>query len=248
MAGLREVGKSAVSTVNLMVAGAAAVTAAALGSIPIALLGGAAYAALVAWDVLGRAQEPRSALPDLDTLQNPEARQAVNALVAARRELKRVVEQSPQQIGRYLDMALTSIVELESHAGKLIGRLDELSRYLGTTDSKTIRHELLDSREKAAQTTDAEAREQFTHAAESRQAQLQIIDDLVAARDRALGHLSRIVATYEALPSRVVRMRTLDAQAADALGGDVGQEVDRMNHEIAAFEETLQSLAAKVAA
>jgi hypothetical protein len=248
MISLREVGKSAISTVNLLVAGAAAVSAAALQSIPIALLGGAAYAALVAWDALGRAEGPRSPMPDLDSLQNPEARQALGALIAARRELKRVVEQSPQQIGRYLDVALTSIVELEAHAGKLIGRLDELARYVATTDSRTVRRELLESRDKAANTADAEAREQFTRAAESRQAQLQIIDDLVAARDRALGHLSRIVATYEALPSRVVRMRALDAQAADALGGDVGQEVDRMNHEIAAFEETLQSLAAKVPA
>ncbi|HYV65922.1 MAG TPA: hypothetical protein VE964_06745, partial [Myxococcales bacterium] len=71
---------------------------------------------------------------------------------------------------------------------------------------------------------------------------------LVAARDRVSAHLSRIVATYEALPARVVHMRALDAEAADAMGGDLGQELDRMNHEIAAFEDTLKTLSVKVPA
>ena len=56
----------------------------------------------------------------------------------------------------------------------------------------------------------------------------------------ALGNLARLVATYQGLPGRVVHMRALDAQAVDALSGDVNQELDRMNHEMAAFEETLK--------
>jgi hypothetical protein len=244
----QEIARSATSTLNLLVAGGAAVAAAALGSVPVAVLGGAAYLALVAWDMVGRRQDSTPALPDPDSIANPEAKQAVRSLLAAREELKQVVAQSPAQIGRYLDLALTSIIELEAHAGKLVVRLDELSRYLATTDAKAIRREIDELRAKAQRTQDAEAREQFTQAADARASQLRTLDDLVAARDRALAHLSRIIATYEALPGRVVRMRTLDAQAADALGGDVGQEVDRMNHEIAAFEDTLQALAAKVAA
>jgi hypothetical protein len=39
-----------------------------------------------------------------------------------------------------------------------------------------------------------------------------------------------------------MRLRTLDDQASDALGGDVGAELDRMNVDLRAFEETLESL------
>ena len=44
--------KSALGTVNLVVAGAAAVGAAALHSVPVLALGGVAYAALGAWDLV----------------------------------------------------------------------------------------------------------------------------------------------------------------------------------------------------
>jgi len=37
-------------------------------------------------------------------------------------------------------------------------------------------------------------------------------------------------------------MRALDAQAVDVVSGDVNQELDRINREIGAFEETLKDV------
>jgi hypothetical protein len=45
-----------------------------------------------------------------------------------------------------------------------------------------------------------------------------------------------------------MHLRALDGQAIDALSGDVNQELDRMNQEVAAFEDTLKSLSVRVPA
>ena len=73
-------GRSALGTINLIVAGSSALGAAALHSWPILALGGAAYAALVAWDVaspkfwretLSGKAEGELKLPDPNKLQDP---------------------------------------------------------------------------------------------------------------------------------------------------------------------------------
>ena len=47
------------------------------------------------------------------------------------------------------------------------------------------------------------------------------------------------------LPAKIVRMRALDADAMDRLGGDVNGELERVNDEMKSFEETLRSLGDK---
>ena len=66
--------------------------------------------------------------------------------------------------------------------------------------------------------------------------------------DSKLANLTRMVATLEALPPKVVRMRALDAQAMDALSGTMNDELERINGDIKAFEETLQSLGESITA
>jgi chromosome segregation ATPase len=162
-------------------------------------------------------------------VQDPDAHRAAQALLNAQKELQRVLAQSPSSVQRYADQALGNVAELEQAGARLIARADELSRYLDSVDFD-------------------EARTQFTSARAQREQQRKTLDELVAARDRVSANLSRIVATYESLPARVVHMRALDAQAVDAFSGDVNQELDRMNHEIAAFEDTLKGLSTRVSA
>jgi len=239
---------AATGTLNLVVAGCGALAAAALQSVPVAVIGGVAYAALVAWDLIGRAPQRQDPIPNPAGLKDPEARGAALALRRARQELDQVLGDSPRQIRGYMAMSTASVVEMEHRASHLIDRLDRLATYLQTADSKGVRSQLDRLRAQASGSADAEARAQFESAASAREEQLRTLADLQDARDRTSAHLARIVAAYEALPARVVRMRALDAQAADTLSGDVGQELDRMNQEIAAFEQTLESLAQKVPA
>ena len=46
----------------------------------------------------------------------------------------------------------------------------------------------------------------------------------------------------KAMPTKLVRLRALDDQASDALTGDVGAELERMNVDLRAFEDTLESI------
>jgi hypothetical protein len=250
---------SSVGTANLVVLGSAGVAAAALHSIPVIALGGAAYAALIAWDLatpafwksLGRPAlrpiEPVE-LPDPKSLKDPGAVRACKALWSAQQELKKVLAQSPESVQRYAGLALVDVREMEQAGARLVLRLEELTLYLNSVDAKAIQSEIRDLDSKATITHDDLAKEQFNSAKAQREQQLQTLDELVAARDRVSANLSRIVATYESLPGRVVHMRALDAQAVDAYSGDVNQELDRMNHEIAAFEDTLKGLSTRVSA
>lgn len=234
---------------NLVVAGCGAVAAAALQSWPVAALAGVAYLALVAVDALSPASASDGGdLPDPATLQDPAARRACTALLEARSDLETVMRRSPGSVQRYASMALVAVPELEAHAGQLLTRAEELGIYLASARSEPIRKDVEDLRRQAANASDPAAREQFEQARAAREEQLHTLQELAEARQLLEGHLSRLVATYQSLPSRVVHLRTLDAQAADTLSGNVNQELDRMNHEISAFEQTLKELSARVPA
>ena len=75
-----------------------------------------------------------------------------------------------------------------------------------------------------------------------RRTQLVSLEELGAARDRVLASLARILTTLEGIPTQIVKLRALDAQAVDDFSGDVGEQLDRINVEMGAFEETLETL------
>lgn len=241
--------RAAIGPLNLGILGGAVVGAVALASWPIAAIGGAAYAALVATDVtsskfrrrvlLGR-EAPRRLDPR--TVQDETVRAAVVAITLARGEVDQVVKATPERVRRNITAALASIDELESHGGVLARRADELSVYLATVDGKTARAEAVEHATKARNTPDPAARADYEAAAKAAQERARAIDDIVKTRDRTLAHLAKIAATIKAVPSKLVRLRALDAEAQGALTGDVGAELDRMNIDLRAFEQTLESI------
>jgi hypothetical protein len=240
---------SATNTVNLVVAGCGAVAAAAMHSLPVLAMGGVAYLAMIAWDLASKEHWKRAVregdaeeekLPDPKSLADPTCKSALISLLNAKRELSQLLSRNPEQVNRYLSLILGSLSELEGRAARLINRAEEVSRYLGTVKEDTVRADMRRLDEQLKKTTDEDTRAQFQSARDAREQQLKTLQELVSARDRVYAHLSHIVATYEGLPSRVVHMRALDAQAMDVLSGDVNQELDRINREIGAFEETLK--------
>ncbi|NJM91039.1 MAG: hypothetical protein HC863_01865 [Myxococcales bacterium] len=66
--------------------------------------------------------------------------------------------------------------------------------------------------------------------------------DIGNARERIHANLARIHATLCGVPPKIVRMRALDDRATDAFTGDFDQELVRMNSDLRAFEQTLESL------
>jgi chromosome segregation ATPase len=249
MASLRQLFSSASKTSHLVVAGLGALAAAATQSLPVLAIGALAYGALVAIDAMSsRGREEESRLPEPRKVTDEAARRAVEAMLAARRELDDVLQRSPDSVRRYSGMALASVPELEEHAAQLVRRACELGGFLDTVRIEAVQRERDELRRKAAAAHDAQARSQFEEAASSCDARLRTLRELVEARERLEGHLSRLVATYQSLPSRIVHLRTLDAQAADSMSGTVNQELDRMNSEMGAFEQSLKELSARVPA
>ena len=89
---------------------------------------------------------------------------------------------------------------------------------------------------------DVAAKADYEAAATAAHERARAIDDLGNTRDRALAHLAKIAAVIQAVPSKLVRLRALDDEARGTLTGDVGAELERMNVDLRAFEQTLESI------
>jgi hypothetical protein len=173
-------------------------------------------------------------------VKDPVVRSTVRELWIARAELARVIGEASPQVRGYVEMIIASLGQLESHAAELVSRADLLGRYLATVSPSLVETEVTRLRAESVATDDAEARKQFEQALSSRQEQLRALEDIKDARDRVNGTLSKVVAALQALPSKVVRMQVMDAESLDAVSGDVNRELDTLNNEVSAFEETLR--------
>jgi hypothetical protein len=243
-------GRAAAGPLNLSILGGAVIGAVALASWPIAALGGAAYAALVASDIssaefrkrvlFGRAAPAR--LPNPAAINDPLVRAAVERIALARAEVDKVVKATPARVQRNVATALAAIDELEGHGAALALRGDELSRYLASVDATAARDEADALATRAKQTRDPAARDNYEAAAHAAHERVTALNDIATARERTFAHLARIESAIKAVPSKLVRLRALDDQASDALTGDVGAELERMNIDLRAFEQTLEAI------
>src|SRR5262249_47486422 len=231
--------------------------AALMNSIPILAIGGAAFVALVAlglarpphWERAPRAkQAAASEMPGPGTPGGATGQKEVRRLPPSKRRPNQGRSHNPEQVNQYVAMALGSLSELEERAARLAARAEDVPRYLAGASPEMVREEIRRLDEQVKLTSDEDARAEYQRAREAHEQKLTTLKSLADARDRLYANLSRLVATYESLPARIVHMRTLDAQAMDALSGNVNQELDRMNHEMAAFEETLKVNSAELRA
>lgn len=244
----RVVSKSIFNPVNLAVAGSSAAAAFALHLWPLGAVGGVAYAALVAWDIFNPsfwkqalAPEPTK-MPDPKDLREPFARSAVEAMKAAQKELDHVLSTTSIEVKTHLAVVLSSLSELEERAIHFVIRIEDLSAWLGRTNPEPVRAEMRRLADKVQQTRDEQAKAQYKSALGAREEQLKAIEDIQNAKERAQANLSRLIATFEGMPAKIVRMRALDAQAMDELSGSLNDELGHINGEMRAFEETLSQL------
>jgi hypothetical protein len=245
----RGVLKAATSPLNVGVMALASAGAAALGSLGMLAAGGVAYVTLVAWDlssqsfwkkVVGQTAPPE--LPRLDQLSDPETREVVGRIGRARTEIAGAMREAPPSVTAHVEPVVASLAEIDERVARLATRADQIGRHLAATPASELRREIEELAARARGSRDAEAQRQYQEARQTREGQLASLVELGAARDRVLASLARILTTLEAIPTQVVKMGALDAQAADDLSGDVGQQLERINVEMEAFEETLKTL------
>lgn len=239
--------KAVTGPINMAVVGAAAVSAVAMHSWPVVALGGVAYAALVAWDLVTgsdkkAARDKRATLPEPGRLKDPATRSSVLAIVGAREELERVLEGTSDDVKTNLALALGSAEELVGRAAVLSRRSEELGKYLVTIDPRLLEQDVAQLRQRVATSKDPETRAQYDTARKAREEHLAVLVELRNAKERVNASLLGIAATLAGLPAKIVRMSALDAAAMDELSGSVKEELDRMNGELTSLEETLSSL------
>jgi hypothetical protein len=207
--------KAATSITNIVVAGTAAVGAVALHSWAIAGVGVAAFAALTAYGIFGKkgGSQGGAALADASDFDDPQTRAALETIQKARKEIDRVLADTSPEVQAHLAMVLVSVGDLCERASKLAARAEDLAKYLVTQNPAQLQKDVDALAVKARSARDKETAAQYESARAARAQHLQTVADLVNAKERAGASLLNIAATMEALPAKIVRMRTLDAQA-----------------------------------
>lgn len=241
--------QAATGKLNLAVLGLGALSAAALDSWAALALGGAAYVALAAWDLTsesfwqrvleGRAERE---LPAVRDVKDAEVRASVQRIQAARKSIDRALSEAPDEVSLQVRASLGGLEELDARAARLVELAEGLAQHLATVDEAALRVEAEKLTAKSKAATDAESRALYEEASEARRQQLAGLEDVRRARERLLANLARIVSNLEGVPTRVVRMRVLDAESASGSSDEIGWEIGRINGELAALEQTLEVL------
>jgi hypothetical protein len=241
--------RAARDSTNLIVGGAALVAAPLFGWWFL-VLGIITYLALVGWRTTSpafcaRALAEAAAMPPLpDPLElgDPHLQATVGAIRRARIEANRVLERAPREVGTHVRSLLPRLQTLEGCAARLIERGEELHHYLKTVDRGTIEAELRRLNDLAKRATADELRREYEGALAAREEQLAAFEEVIRARDAVRASLVRLVAAIEALPSRILRLRLLDAQAREDLTTELDYELSRMNEDLATSERSFRTL------
>lgn len=244
--GPRQIARAIFDPLGALVLGGAGVAFAVTHAVPLLAVGGLAWATLVSLRLLQRPTLPSGAvdtLPDPQEFMDRAVQDQIVSLRKAREERERVLAESAASVRDSMTAALLGAPELEQHAVMLARRAEGLNDYLRTQDRAAITSDARRLQDAAKGTADRQAAEEYGRAVAERGEQIRALDDITAARDRALANLSRVVSVLSAIPAKVVRMRALDDAAQDALGNDVSRDLGRLNEEIRLFEKTLSSLA-----
>lgn len=240
--------KAALNPAALAVLGIGAIATVGLHSVPVAALTALTYVSLLAWEIWSTPAAPRLtvsgpvALPAVTSLHDPAVRSAIEGIARARSERATVLATAPASVTDHLTGALLTVEGLERNAVALVERAEGLSRWLATQDVDRAREALERAEERVAAARDPGAAADYARARDERAEHLRALSDVDAAVDRVRAHLDRIAATLSALPSKIVRMTALDAEAMDLVGAEVANDLAALDGEVRVFERTLESL------
>ncbi|HEY5945513.1 MAG TPA: hypothetical protein VIV40_08475 [Kofleriaceae bacterium] len=244
----RALAKASVNPVNLGIAAGAATLAIGLGSLPIGLLGGLAYLALVAFDALSpkkKALRPRivaSTLPDPKTIKDADTRAAVEKIVASKAALDRAIEDTPPDVVAHMTTTLATLEQLEAHGARLVARNEDIVAHLSDVNVGQLVEEIKQLQQRAQDASHPDSRQSLDQARLARMEELRALKELRATKDSIDAQLLRLVAVFGALPTKLVYMRALDAQAVDRLSGDMNEELEAVSSELKTSEKVIKNL------
>lgn len=242
----QSVARALVNPVGLGVAAGAATVAIALTNPVIGIVGGGVYLATVAIDAIRRSRKkkPKAAvihgMPDPDTLHDETTRNAVKKMLANKAALQRVIDDTPPDVLMHMQTTMDSLDELERHAVRLVERAEDITAHLAKVNLPALVTEVKQLATRASTSKDAEARESFDEAKDARMDEIRALKELRATKERIDASLMRVVAVLGALPTKVVHMRALDAQAMDQLSGDMTEDLAKVGKELETSEQVIR--------
>ncbi len=242
----QSVARALVNPVGLGVAAGAATVAIAIANPVIGIVGGGIYLATVAIDAFrrSRTKKPKVALihgmPDPETISDPETRTAVVKMLANKAALQKVIDETPQDVLTHMTKTLDSLDELERYAVRLVERAEDIMKHLSKVNLPALVTEVKQLATRANTAKDSEARESFDDAKDARMDEIRALKELRATKERIDANLMRVVAVLGALPTKVVRLRALDAQAMDQLSGDISDDLAAVGKELETSEQIIK--------
>jgi hypothetical protein len=245
------VARALVNPVGLGALASAATVAVVLTNPVIAAAGAGVWGITVAIDAIRRRRarakrkrimETIGGMPDLDDIRDPETRATVAKMMTARANLQKVIDDTPSDVLMQLQKTTDSLIQLELYAASLVKRAEDTTAYLRSINLPHLVQEVKMLATKAAQAKDPEARASFDQAKNARMEQIRALKDLKANKERVDANLMRVVAVLGALPTKIVRLRALDAQAMEQLSGDITHDLTAMGEELKTSEQVIRQL------
>lgn len=243
------VARALVNPVGMGVAAGAATVAIALTNPLIGIIGGGVYLATVAIDAIRRSRKKRHPtrmaivnMPDPESIKDPNTKAAVKKMLANKVGLQKIIDETPPDVLVHLSKTLASLDEMESYAVRLVERAEELTKYLTGVNLPALVQEVKQLATRASTAKDPEARTSFDQAKDARMDEIRSLKDLRAQKDRIDANLMRVVAVLGALPTKIVRLRALDAQTMDQLSGDIAHDLTTMGDELKTSEQVIRQL------
>jgi hypothetical protein len=242
------VARALVNPVGIGVAAGAATVAIALTNPLIGIVGGGVYLATVALDAFRRSRKKRKktrqanvfGMKDPDDIHDESTRNAVKKIAANRASLQRVLDETPEEIKIGMKTTLDSLDELERHAVRLVERAEDITTHLSKVNLPALVTEVKQLATRAATAKDLEARKSFDEAKTARMDEIRALKELRATKERIDANLMRVVAILGSLPTKVVQLRALDAQAMDQASGDIQHDLDAIGKELEISEQVVR--------
>jgi hypothetical protein len=241
------VARALVNPVGLGVAAGAATVAIALTNPVVGIVGGGVYLATVAIDALrrSRARKKRKApsiplMKHPDDIRDPATRSAVQKMLANKATLQKVLDETPDEVKLHMTKTLDSLDELERFAVRCVERAEDIMTHLSKVNLPALVAEVKQLATRAATAKDPSARQSFEEAKTARMDEIRSLKELKATKDRIDANLMRVVAVMGALPTKIVHMRALDAQALDQLSGDIGEDLSAIGAELKTTEQVIR--------
>ena len=232
--------------IGLGVAAGAAAVAVGIGSLPLGVFGAATALVTLIYRAAGGGKHRRAlasdSMPNLEQIVDTDTRETVEQLREAKASLQKILDDTPPDVMASLTTTLSSVHELEEYAARLIQRSEELARHLAAVDLPQLVTEVKQLNGRMASTRDAEARKTFEEAKNARMDEIRTLKEIKTTKDRIDANLQRVAAVLCALPTKVVHMRALDAQAMDRISGDMQRELTAVGTELETSEKVMKQL------